>query len=93
VSYRWLRNDEVSRRVLRLRGAALGDFFRVREALEDDPRASHLCAAPLDGADWPDAWSVPFGNGGLLVYRIFDEDPPSLKPLYLDPPATTEADG
>lgn len=86
MTYRWLRNDEVSRQVLRLRGENLSDYFRVLERLVEDPRSKALRAQPVVWAAWPDAWSVTFGNKGELVYRILEEDPPALKPLFLGPP-------
>jgi hypothetical protein len=52
---------------------ALGDYFRVREALEHDPRSPWVGARRYSDADHPDAWFVPFGRGGLLAYRINDD--------------------
>ena len=73
--------------MLGLRGSDRSDFFRVHERLIDDPRSASLHAEPVVWAGWPDAWWVPFGNGGRLVYRIL-EDPPQLKPLYVDAPGS-----
>jgi hypothetical protein len=65
----------------------LGDYLRLIEKLERDPRSADIPAVPQQDDDqYPDTWSAPFSNGARLTYHIIEEEN-AFEPLHLYVPS------
>jgi hypothetical protein len=86
VTYEWRRNPEIAKQFGGMPAEDRDAFFKLWEALEDDPRSRWLGAMPYIDPRWPGAWQAPFGEGWRLVYLIV-EDVHALEPLHLHRPS------